>query len=182
MDRSGGYDPNRIPSKIFASKPTNPMEWSLASSESLFSLHIGNMNSFSTLNKSEELVRINEEFVMERKSTEIDTPEEKREVVMGKIETSSSPENVAVGHNSHELAGNNSTTISDHHIDDNMVVYTNGSFQFPILASNSGEAMESEKQETKKAIEPHSPISKTAPKPGGTRDWCHCFCFCSTCY
>ncbi|KOM56604.1 hypothetical protein LR48_Vigan10g249600 [Vigna angularis] len=42
---SPGYDPNRIPSSIF-NKPASPMEWSVASNESLFSIHIGN-NSFS---------------------------------------------------------------------------------------------------------------------------------------
>ncbi|KAL3636552.1 hypothetical protein CASFOL_018851 [Castilleja foliolosa] len=41
-----GYDPNRIPTSIFSSKPTNPAEWSVASNESLFSIHMGN-NSFS---------------------------------------------------------------------------------------------------------------------------------------
>ncbi|GER31317.1 NADH dehydrogenase [ubiquinone] 1 alphasubcomplex subunit 3 [Striga asiatica] len=41
-----GYDPNRIPASIFSSKPTNPGEWSVASNESLFSIHMGN-NSFS---------------------------------------------------------------------------------------------------------------------------------------
>jgi hypothetical protein len=47
MDQSGGYDPDRIPSSVFAiSKSTTPMEWSVASNESLFSIHIGN-NSFS---------------------------------------------------------------------------------------------------------------------------------------
>lgn len=40
-----GYDPNRIPTSIFSSKPTNS-EWSTASNESLFSIHMGN-NSFS---------------------------------------------------------------------------------------------------------------------------------------
>lgn len=42
---SPGYDPNRIPSSIF-NKPASPLEWSVASNESLFSIHIGN-NSFS---------------------------------------------------------------------------------------------------------------------------------------
>ncbi|XP_061366505.1 uncharacterized protein LOC133309723 [Gastrolobium bilobum] len=40
-----GYDPNRIPSSVF-SRPASPMEWSLTSNESLFSLHLGN-SSFS---------------------------------------------------------------------------------------------------------------------------------------
>lgn len=42
----GNHDPNRIPVSIFSSKPSNPMEWSTASNESLFSIHVGN-NSFS---------------------------------------------------------------------------------------------------------------------------------------
>ncbi|RWW01597.1 hypothetical protein BHE74_00045459 [Ensete ventricosum] len=43
-------DPNRIPSSVFArSKSTTPMEWSVASNESLFSIHVGN-SSFSKEN------------------------------------------------------------------------------------------------------------------------------------
>ncbi|CAA7038611.1 unnamed protein product [Microthlaspi erraticum] len=34
-----GYDPNRIPSSVFSSKPGNSSEWSIASNESLFSIH-----------------------------------------------------------------------------------------------------------------------------------------------
>ncbi|KAL3526594.1 hypothetical protein ACH5RR_011250 [Cinchona calisaya] len=41
-----GYDPNRIPSSIFSNKPATPMDWSVTSNESLFSIHMGN-NSFS---------------------------------------------------------------------------------------------------------------------------------------
>ncbi|XP_042498260.1 uncharacterized protein LOC122076782 isoform X2 [Macadamia integrifolia] len=47
MGRSVEPDPYRIPSSVFArSKSTTPMEWSVASNESLFSIHVGN-NSFS---------------------------------------------------------------------------------------------------------------------------------------
>lgn len=58
MDRSGEYDPLRIPSAIFErSKSSTPQEWSAASNESLFSIHIGN-NSFSKDQfKSGELVK-----------------------------------------------------------------------------------------------------------------------------
>ncbi|KAM3760944.1 hypothetical protein ACB098_01G231400 [Castanea mollissima] len=64
VGQPAGYDPNRIPSSIFASKPTTPMEWSSASNESLFSIHIGN-NSFSRdhfimFNRSQELTRTDE--------------------------------------------------------------------------------------------------------------------------
>ncbi|KAL3813467.1 hypothetical protein ACJIZ3_014735 [Penstemon smallii] len=46
MGRPTGYDPNRIPTSIFSTKASNPTEWSTASNESLFSIHMGN-NSFS---------------------------------------------------------------------------------------------------------------------------------------
>ncbi|KAL1211357.1 hypothetical protein V5N11_023378 [Cardamine amara subsp. amara] len=39
---SSGYDPNRIPSSVFSSKPANTADWSIASNESLFSIHDGN--------------------------------------------------------------------------------------------------------------------------------------------
>ena len=43
-------DPHRIPSSVFArSKSTTPLEWSVASNESLFSINVGN-SSFSTDN------------------------------------------------------------------------------------------------------------------------------------
>lgn len=71
MNRSEGYDPYRIPSSVFArSKSTTPMEWSVASNESLFSLHIGNA-SFSKDHvflfgelKPEELVKSGELFAL----------------------------------------------------------------------------------------------------------------------
>ncbi|MED6146834.1 hypothetical protein PIB30_038310 [Stylosanthes scabra] len=43
MDRSSGYDASRIPSSIFE-KPANPLDWSCASNESLFSLNVGNVS------------------------------------------------------------------------------------------------------------------------------------------
>lgn len=42
MGRPGEYDPNRIPTSIFSSKPSNQTDWSVASNESLFSIHMGN--------------------------------------------------------------------------------------------------------------------------------------------
>jgi len=42
MGKSDGFDPNRIPSSIFMrTKSTAPMEWSVASNESLFSIQMG---------------------------------------------------------------------------------------------------------------------------------------------
>lgn len=65
MARSEGYDPTRIPSAVFErSKSTTPIEWSAASNESLFSIHVGT-NSFSRdhlfmLGKSGELTKSGE--------------------------------------------------------------------------------------------------------------------------
>ncbi|KAI3417220.1 uncharacterized protein J3R85_014706 [Psidium guajava] len=64
--RPAGYDPNRIPAAVFNSKPANPTDWSVASNESLFSIHMGN-NSFSRdqaflLYKSGELTKLDEVF------------------------------------------------------------------------------------------------------------------------
>lgn len=57
-----GYDPNRIPASVFANKPANPGDWSVASNESLFSLHMGNSSfsreTFLTLYKSGELGKL----------------------------------------------------------------------------------------------------------------------------
>ncbi|KAL3844599.1 hypothetical protein ACJIZ3_002002 [Penstemon smallii] len=46
MARPTGYDPNRIPASVFSTKQSNLTDWSTASNESLFSIHMGN-NSFS---------------------------------------------------------------------------------------------------------------------------------------
>ncbi|PON46184.1 pinin-like protein [Parasponia andersonii] len=64
--RPSGYDPNRIPASIFSSKPSTPLEWSTASNESLFSIHVGNTSfskdQFLALYRSGELTKF-EEFV-----------------------------------------------------------------------------------------------------------------------
>lgn len=63
-----GYDPNRIPASIFGNRPANPGEWSVASNESLFSLHIANgslsRENFLMLYKSGELGRLDEPAVI----------------------------------------------------------------------------------------------------------------------
>lgn len=42
-----GYDPNRIPAHVFSTKASNTGDWSTASNESLFSIHMGN-SSFTS--------------------------------------------------------------------------------------------------------------------------------------
>ncbi|XP_022752246.1 ras guanine nucleotide exchange factor V-like [Durio zibethinus] len=64
---AGGYVPNRIPSSVFSSKPATPMDWSTASNESLFSIHIGNgsfsRDQFFMLHKSGELTKLDEQII-----------------------------------------------------------------------------------------------------------------------
>ncbi|XP_022774052.1 uncharacterized protein LOC111316328 [Durio zibethinus] len=64
---AGGYVPNRIPSSIFSSKPATPMDWSTASNESLFSIHVGNgsfsKDQFFMLYKSGELTKLDEQII-----------------------------------------------------------------------------------------------------------------------
>lgn len=64
LARPNGYDPNRLPARIFSSKPSTPMEWSTASNESLFSLHLGNTSfsrdQFLMFYRSGELTKLDE--------------------------------------------------------------------------------------------------------------------------
>lgn len=55
-----GYDPNRIPSSVFSSKPGNSAEWSLASNESLFSIHDVNFSISNAALRSGEIPRFEE--------------------------------------------------------------------------------------------------------------------------
>ncbi|XP_071927937.1 uncharacterized protein [Coffea arabica] len=82
MERPRGYDPDRIPASVFA-KPASPVDWSVASTESLFSIPIGNA-SFSRdhafkpvgdTNKPNEFGNSGELYVSEEfyKSGELDT-------------------------------------------------------------------------------------------------------------
>ncbi|KAF3654247.1 putative pentatricopeptide repeat-containing protein-like [Capsicum annuum] len=62
MGHPPGYDPNRIPLSIFASKPNSSgMEWSTASNESLFSIHMGNSSfnrdQYNMMYRSGELMK-----------------------------------------------------------------------------------------------------------------------------
>ncbi|XP_004490228.1 uncharacterized protein [Cicer arietinum] len=63
MDRSERYESARIPSSIFE-RNNNPLEWSIASNDSLFSIHIGHHSfsrehtfKFGELRMSEELIK-----------------------------------------------------------------------------------------------------------------------------
>lgn len=75
MEQSSNYDPNRIPASIFASKPANASEWSVASNDSLFSIHVGNNSFTKDQFKSGEFLRLVDQssslYVPEAKSNEL---------------------------------------------------------------------------------------------------------------
>lgn len=61
-----GFDPARIPASVFAAKSSTPMEWSFASNESLFSIHVGNTSfskdQFLNMFRSGELTKFDHEL------------------------------------------------------------------------------------------------------------------------
>ncbi|CAL0318192.1 unnamed protein product [Lupinus luteus] len=147
MDRSGGYDPARIPSAVFDRNSNNPLEWSSASNESLFSLHIDN-NSFSRehmfgeasmspeLTKSGEMDLFNrtssiitEEIDTARKSAHVENPQTNKtsDNTFKLEERLSEDQNESM--NSDHAASSNLNVFSLSHDSDN----STHSFAFPIL-------------------------------------------------
>ncbi|KDP27246.1 hypothetical protein JCGZ_19945 [Jatropha curcas] len=186
---AGGYDPNRIPSAIFTGKPASPMEWSLASNESLFSIHMGN-NSFTRdhvymLYKSGELPKPDEMNnsppnmfpVMEtRKSGDLKMTEEKltepakTETQLPGKEVSGTSKKKAPS--AEDVRNSSSSTQS---------------FQFPVLEANVGgsasvkvvmdkQPSQQRQQQQQEEAQPQAP--GTPPKPAGN-SWFSCFSCCS---
>ncbi|KAG6396118.1 hypothetical protein SASPL_142258 [Salvia splendens] len=60
MGHPSDYDPARIPASVFSSKPVNASDWSVASTDSLFSIHGGNTSFAKDQFRSEELARLEE--------------------------------------------------------------------------------------------------------------------------
>ncbi|KAI9153607.1 hypothetical protein LWI28_013831 [Acer negundo] len=85
-----GYDPKRIPSAVFASRSTTPVEWSVASNESLFSIQLGN-GSFSRdhvymLYKSGELSKLDEQIKMAKRNDSFKLFKLDEPIIVGKPE------------------------------------------------------------------------------------------------
>ncbi|KAK0584142.1 hypothetical protein LWI29_008262 [Acer saccharum] len=90
-----GYDPKRIPSAVFASRSTTPIEWSVASNESLFSIQLGN-GSFSRdhvymLYKSGELSKLDEQIKMAKRNDSFKLFKLDEPIIIGKPEQPSLP-------------------------------------------------------------------------------------------
>ncbi|GKV08849.1 hypothetical protein SLEP1_g20421 [Rubroshorea leprosula] len=156
-----GYDPNRIPSSIFSSKPTSPMDWSVASNESLFSIQMGN-NSFTReqyafmlyksgeLSKAEELCNVqgNQLPPVQKKENVAtmggDVKEENLGVTRAPVDAIKEDSGGAKIMEEHEMEkvapvmeASNSTLCVSTHSDGNGSNHSTQSFAFPVLAPTS---------------------------------------------
>ncbi|KAJ7971069.1 RNA-binding protein with serine-rich domain like [Quillaja saponaria] len=201
MDQPAGYDPNRIPSSIFSSKPATPMEWSVASNESLFSLHLGN-NSFSRdhaflLNNSDEwttLPPVEKATNSESKNPDMENSGSTEasaeptnpvtENYLGSKEKSSETPKVVLNetpevNNKEKMAPAEDARISTRSDTSSM---STQSFRFPVFVAdsvrNSTSTVESEKHLPEKQLLPQNP--ETATKPTGN-PWFSCFSCCKLC-
>ncbi|KAF2282716.1 hypothetical protein GH714_043692 [Hevea brasiliensis] len=202
MQSSGGYDPNRIPSSIFASKPSTPMEWSVASNESLFSIHMGN-NSFSKDNafmlyKSGELPNLEDTnnlppsqlpiIVAQTFEKKIEDMNEDSKVTEEKLVESAKVEpefpansTKAVPEETQKNISQEKATSAD---DLRNSSSSTQSFQFPVLEANAAGGgsvkvaigKSPSKKQPKQESQPQTP--GTPPKPNG-RSWFSCFSCCS---
>ncbi|URE23427.1 hypothetical protein MUK42_26295 [Musa troglodytarum] len=157
MEKSDAADPNRIPSSVFArSKSNTPMEWSVASNESLFSIHVGN-SSFSKENVASPMAAysVHAETGSLQAAAEAATAEEHAHKQQPALPPS-------LSHCSAE------------------------SFAFPILTgerksgSFKGEPGHPLQPEKAEPLPPQTGTPKAAPAAGESR-WFSCFSCCSSC-
>ncbi|KAJ6860904.1 hypothetical protein NC651_037090 [Populus alba x Populus x berolinensis] len=190
MGQPGGYDPNRIPSSIFA-KPSNPAEWSVASNDSLFSIYMGN-GSFSRdhafmLYKSGELLRFDETGnastslspVIEVENNDGKNEDISIDVRVKEEESTDSeeeePESTAEIRPTKEVPGateNISCQEKMHHVEEIRVSLSssNRSFQFPLLDATSGRSSSFNEVMKKHSSEKHlEQESQPAETPGTTQ-------------
>ncbi|KAJ6753051.1 SUPPRESSOR SRP40-LIKE PROTEIN [Salix koriyanagi] len=206
MGQPGAYDPNRIPSSIFA-KPSNPAEWSVASNESLFSIYMGN-GSFSRdhvfmMYKSGELPRFDETGNSSTSLSPVDEVEnngrENEDISMdidvkGEQSTDSEEEEpeltAEIGPRKKEVPGaaeRISCQEKMHPVEEVQVSFSssNRSFHFPLLDATSGGTSSFNEVMRKHSSEKHlEQQSQPAETPGTTQkaagnSWFPCFSCCS---
>ncbi|KAG6720868.1 hypothetical protein I3842_03G084300 [Carya illinoinensis] len=190
--RPSGYDPNRIPSSIFTTRPTTAMDWSTASNESLFSIHIGNSSfsreHFIMLNRSGELPRTDEltglpttlPSVSETGEDKSETAnaEKDAEVIQGSGQSGngawwgSSPNNMKEKTSPKDVGARNYNATS-YRSDESS--HSAHSFNFPLLAGDSGlsspATLDMEKQHLQQQLPPQNPQIMSSK-----RGWNNMFC------
>lgn len=198
MDRSGGYDPSRIPSSVFARSKSNiELEWSVASNESLFSLHLGN-NSFSrdhilTLGdfgkpeatKSGELFGFSPPAPAPVVETEINRIEEGRESAAEGVADENikdteraSSEDYSEGRVPPPTVSSKSPSLALSHLSDGSGASTR-SFAFPILTDGMRSSLKVTQYSEEQLAEPPPPASVTKkPSKSKMTNWLPCFSWC----
>lgn len=187
MGRPGAdYDPNRIPSSIFASKAASPMDWSVASNESLFSIGMGN-NSF----KSGELTPVIEvagenhgrsDSMWEDSMVNKAEDEKTKMVVMKETTVDHSKESVARTDGVRNCASPPRLSCASGN--------SNKSFAFPVFTREGGRSGSVRvAPDVLLSKPPVTPLSQSqsqtqaqavCPKPAETR-WFSCFSCCPHC-
>ncbi|XP_019157048.1 PREDICTED: putative protein TPRXL [Ipomoea nil] len=166
IGQPSGYDPNRIPFSVFGSRSSAPMEWSVTSTESLFSIHMGNNNSFSrdramSMNRSEDGSCEDKRCNNVRKSFSstlapviegAPDSEEKSELASEALQVQKSNDGssegiskIAASNEVHSFAmksnssdGRGTSPASDpHHLSDDSGTSSSSSFAFPVLVNDS---------------------------------------------
>ncbi|KAL6324689.1 hypothetical protein AAG906_013502 [Vitis piasezkii] len=194
MGRSGGYDPNRIPSSVF-----------VASSESLFSIHVGNASfstEFAQLGKSGELTK-SQELIFPSglppvtEAADMDRSSQDMEKGSGVRETSSQTTKEVFRENAEDHgkekmppAEGFRNSASSHHSDGS--INSTLSFAFPVLDGNGGRSI-SVKVDTEKHQQQEQPQPQPQPQPqslphapeatqnAAATKWFSCFSCCSFC-
>ncbi|XP_008793189.1 uncharacterized protein LOC103709549 [Phoenix dactylifera] len=185
MGKSDGYDPNRIPSSVFArTKSTTPMEWSVASNESLFSIQMGRSGELSgfyngqwdgyppisPLPGSSPAQSVGAGLGLEEPSVaEAANAEAMKDVLRAAAEEKGKP-----------LAGGVPHSDSKH---SDSSVNSYRSFAFPILTDGKNESMkvESVHQRTPKEQPQPQPDPLKAVSDAAEKKWFPCFSCCPFC-
>lgn len=197
-DEQGQY---RIPAYVFTrTKSTTPMEWSVASNESLFSIHVGN-TSFSRdhgvlLDRSGDLSNLpspteafsNSQTVdnsskkdlefgegLEHSTlTEAANAETMKEIMRATVDERNKTESLANMGNHHSLC-------NFHHSDGSSS--SNRSFAFPILTDGKNRSVKVNSEQVLHQPQPQQEdpqVFKETPKSAATR-WFPCFTCCPFC-
>ncbi|XP_058081631.1 uncharacterized protein LOC131229661 [Magnolia sinica] len=188
MGKSDIVDPYRIPSSVFErSKSTAPMEWSVASNESLFSIHVGN-SSFSR----------DHVFLMGR-SGELTNFSSPTEGIMSTPRLSDPTLKEGLEHHPDDTQAANAETMKEvlrAAADNKAVAPAPGasasrrsdgsgtsirSFAFPILTEGkSGSVKVDPENRSNKKQEPQTPVAEVAPVAANAK-WFPCFSCCPFC-
>ncbi|KAJ4779793.1 suppressor SRP40-like protein [Rhynchospora pubera] len=117
-----GYDPNRIPADVFnRTKSGGPVDWSVASNESLFSIHMG---------KSQELTAYYQAYTDQALFSPLDPKEKDKEACMS-VGDGKHPGPAPKGMGEEDLRN----SISGHSTDGSIASHQ--SFAFPILTNDA---------------------------------------------